>query len=201
MLFRSVRGAGNGFRLDARLLRKEFDRSAAIQHLLLRYMQSLLTQVSQSVACNRQHSVHQRLCRWLLLCLDRLSSAELAATHETIGEFLGVRRESVSRELGELKAAGIVSCHRGGISVVDRPNLEAHACACYREIKKELNHLLAALAPAAIQDEVTEHWGWRDTPAATRPHFAPVPAYLATRSAYAQQEEGVFNRRYPRVPA
>ena len=139
-----VRCAGEALRLKGSLLVAEFNRSLAVQHLLLRYTQSLFAQISQTAACNRHHSVGQQLCRWLLASLDRLPSNELRVTHESIAGMLGVRRESVSLEAAELQAAGLIHNGRGRITVVDRNKLESRACECYRGIKRELTRLLTA---------------------------------------------------------
>ncbi len=136
-----VRGAGNAFRLNGQLLVEEFNRSGAMQNLLLRYTQALLTQISQTIACNRHHSIQQQLCRWLLSSIDRLPSDELCLTQESIAGMLGVRRETITKEIGELQAAGLVQNGRGRIVVIDRTKLEARACECYRGMKSEFGRL------------------------------------------------------------
>jgi hypothetical protein len=133
----------------------EFNQSTAVQQLLLRYTQSLFAQISQTAACNRHHSVHQQLCRWLLSSLDRLPSNELKITHESIAGMLGVRRESVSKEAAELQTAGLIHNGRGRITVVDRRRLEARACECYRGIKREFGRLLNPIAPSYSTDSAT----------------------------------------------
>jgi CRP-like cAMP-binding protein len=138
-----VRTVGHAFRLKSTLLLEEFNRSPAIQLLLLRYAQSLFAQISQTAACNRHHSVHQQLCRWLLSSLDRQSSNTLEVTHESIACMLGVRRESITKEAGELQDAGIIQYARGHITIEDRAQLEAHTCECYHDIKKEFSRLLS----------------------------------------------------------
>jgi CRP-like cAMP-binding protein len=111
-------------------------------HLLLRYTQSLITQMSQTAVCNRHHSVDQQLCRWLLLSLDRLSSSHLNMTQELIANMLGVRREGVTQAAGRLQKEGVIHYSRGQITVVDRPKLEALSCECYAVVKKETDRLL-----------------------------------------------------------
>src|SRR6266480_3711427 len=137
-----VQGAGYGFRLKAQLLKDEFSRFGPMLHLLLRYTQALITQMSQTAVCNRHHSVDQQLCRWLLLSLDRLASNELAMTQELIANMLGVRREGVTEAAGKLQDAGLIRYRRGRITVLDRPGLEARSCECYQVVKKELDRLL-----------------------------------------------------------
>ena len=149
-----VRCAGCAFRLKGHLLLDEFNKSMAVQQLLLRYTQSLFAQISQTAACNRHHSVHQQLCRWLLSSLDRLPSNELKITHESIAGMLGVRRESVSKEAAELQSAGLIHNGRGRITVVDRRRLETRACECYRGIKREFGRLLN---PAAVTTYATDN--------------------------------------------
>ena len=137
-----VQSAGHGFRLRADALKTEFGRFGPTMHLLLRYTQALITQMAQTAVCNRHHSVDQQLCRWLLLSLDRLSSNELSMTQELIANMLGVRREGVTGAAGKLQAAGLISYHRGKITVLDRPGLEARCCECYQVVKTEFDRLL-----------------------------------------------------------
>jgi len=137
-----VQTAGHAYRLDRRLLKQEFDRAGLLQRLLLRYTQALMTQMSQTAACNRHHSVEQQLCRWLLLTLDRVSTRELIMTQELIAGMLGVRREGVTEAAGKLQRAGFISYRRGHIAVLDRSGLQSHACECYGVLKKELTRLL-----------------------------------------------------------
>jgi CRP-like cAMP-binding protein len=133
--------AGHAYRLKKRVLMQEFERGGDLQHLLLRYTQALLTQISQNAVCNRHHSVDQQLCRWLLLSLDRQSSNELRMTQELISHMLGVRREGVTEAAGRLQRAGLIRYHRGTITVLDRPSLEHRACECYAVVKKEADRL------------------------------------------------------------
>jgi len=137
-----VQSAGHAFRLKAELLKDEFGRFGATMHLLLRYTQALITQMSQTAVCNRHHSVDQQLCRWLLLSLDRLSSNELSMTQELIANMLGVRREGVTEAAGALQAAGLIRYKRGRITVLDRPGVEARCCECYQVVKTEFERLL-----------------------------------------------------------
>jgi len=137
-----VQSAGQGYRLKAGSLKKEFDNGGALQHLALRYTQALITQMAQTAVCNRHHSVEQQLCRWLLLSLDRLPSNELTMTQELIANMLGVRREGVTQAAGHLQAAGLIRYSRGRIEVLDRPMVEARVCECYAVVKKEYDRLL-----------------------------------------------------------
>jgi CRP-like cAMP-binding protein len=137
-----VQSAGYAYRQKGQLLKEEFNRAGELQHLLLRYTQALLTQMSQTAVCNRHHSVDQQLCRWLLLSLDRLPSNELTMTQELIANMLGVRREGVTEAAGKLQSAGLIHYSRGRIIVFDRPLLEARACECYRVVKTEFDRLL-----------------------------------------------------------
>lgn len=134
--------AGHGYRLKMRLLTEEFDRGGPLHHLLLRYTQALMTQISQTAVCNRHHSVEQQLCRWLLLTLDRLSSKDLTMTQELIAYMLGVRREGITEAAGHLQKSGCIHYRRGHITVLDRFGLEARVCECYAVVKKEQGRLL-----------------------------------------------------------
>src|SRR4029077_14375602 len=137
-----VQSAGHAYRLPGRVLKDEFHRAAALQHLLLRYTQALLTQMAQTAVCNRHHTLDQQLCRWLLLSLDRLPSNELAMTQDLIANMLGVRREGVNDAAGKLQAAGLIHYSRGHIVVLDRLGIEARTCDCYGVVKKESDRLL-----------------------------------------------------------
>ena len=137
-----VQTAGHGYQLKARLLMEEFNRGGVMQHLLLRYTQALMTQVSQTAVCNRHHAVEQQLCRWLLLTLDRLPSNELTMTQELIASMLGVRREGITEAAGHLQQAGFNRYRRGHITVLDRSGLESRVCECYAVVKNEHDRLL-----------------------------------------------------------
>ena len=138
-----VQTAGHAYRLERRLLLQEFNQAGALQRLLLRYTQALMTQMAQSAVCNRHHTVEQQLCRWLLLTMDRIPARELVMTQELVASMLGVRRESVTEAAGHLQNAGYIRYRRGHIGVLDRAGLERQACECYGVVKKELNRLLS----------------------------------------------------------
>jgi CRP-like cAMP-binding protein len=138
-----VQSAGGAYRLSGALLKEEFARHGEMLAILLRYTQSLITQMSQTAVCNRHHSVDQQLCRWLLLSLDRLDSDEIQMTQELIANMLGVRREGVTEAAGRLQAQGVIRYARGKISVLDRPRLERLSCECYAVVKRESDRLLA----------------------------------------------------------
>jgi CRP-like cAMP-binding protein len=137
-----VQSAGQGLRLQAQLMKDEFNRAGPVLHLLLRYTQALITQMSQTAVCNRHHSLDQQLCRWLLLSLDRLRTNEVAMTQELISNMLGVRREGVTEAAVKLQEAGLISYVRGRITVLDRPGLEKRTCECYAVVKREYERLL-----------------------------------------------------------
>jgi CRP-like cAMP-binding protein len=152
----TVQTGGFGYRLKWRLMLDEFNRvggrrSGALQNLLLRYTQALITQMSQTAVCNRHHSVEQQLCRWLLLTLDRLPTNELTMTQELIASMLGVRREGITETAGNLQRAGLISYRRGHITVLDRSGLELHSCECYNVVKKEFHRLLSDTTAANSQ--------------------------------------------------
>jgi len=140
-----VQTAGYAYRLERRLLKQEFDRGGALQCLLLRYTQALMTQMTQTSVCNRHHSVEQQLCRWLLLTLDRSPTNELIMTQELVASMLGVRREGITEAAGNLQRAGLISYRRGHISVLNKSGLEAQSCECYAIVKKEMHRLLSDL--------------------------------------------------------
>ena len=142
-----VQSAGKAYRLPGPAMKEEFARGRAMQHLMLRYTQSLITQMAQTAVCNRHHSVDQQLCRWLLLSIDRLPSPEITMTQELIANMLGVRREGVTEAAGKLQKAGVISYRRGHIKVLNRSKLEKMSCECYEVVRLETARLLPLMAP------------------------------------------------------
>jgi CRP-like cAMP-binding protein len=138
-----VQSAGHAYQLSGNRLKEEFHRNGNLQLLLLRYTQSLITQMAQTAVCSRHHPVEQQLCRWLLLSLDRLPSNQLTMTQELIANMLGVRREGVNEAAGKLQKLGVIRYSRGRITVQDRPQLEQLCCECYATVKHETDRLLA----------------------------------------------------------
>lgn len=136
-----VQTAGHGYRLRKTVIKEEFDRGGALHRLLLSYTQALVTQMCQTAACNRHHSIDQQLSRWLLATLDRLPSNELVMTQGLVASALGVRREGITEAAGKLQRAGLIRYRRGHIAVLERSGLEAVACECYAVVKKEMSRL------------------------------------------------------------
>jgi CRP-like cAMP-binding protein len=145
-----VRIAGSGYRLKADILMEEFQRCGAVQHLLLRYTQALLAQMSQTAVCNRHHSVDQQLCRFLLQSLDRLQGNEIAMTQELIANSLGVRREGVTTAATCLQKAGLIRYARGQIEVLDRKGLEVRSCECYAVVRDKYAEALSGTVDDAV---------------------------------------------------
>jgi CRP-like cAMP-binding protein len=139
-----VQSEGIAWRLTRARLKGEFTRHGQMLHLLLRYTQSLITQMAQTAVCNRHHALEQQLCRWLLLSLDRIETSELRMTQELIANMLGVRREGVTEAAGRLQKLGVIRYSRGKIAVLDRARLESLSCECYAVVKKETDRLLGA---------------------------------------------------------
>ncbi len=137
-----VQAAGVAMRMQARDLRKEFERAGAAQQILLRYSQALMMQIGQTAVCNRHHNLDQQLCRWLLMSIDRLPGSDLSMTQELIANMLGVRREGVTEAAGKLQQAGAIRYQRGRITVLDRVQLERLACECYEAVRSEYMRLL-----------------------------------------------------------
>lgn len=137
-----VQSDGAGIRMPANEFKKEFNGSAVVLHLMLRYTQALMTQMTQTAVCNRHHSLDQQLCRWLLLSLDRSRGDELSMTQELIAKMLGVRREGVHEAASKLQDAGLIRYSRGHIQVLDRKELEMRSCECYAAVKREYDRLL-----------------------------------------------------------
>lgn len=130
------------FRLGVELLGREIQRDCPLSRALLRYTDSLIGQTGRIAACNRHHSLEQRLSRWILSCLDRVATDEMAMTHEVIAQVLGVRREGVTQAAGNLQGAGLIHCGRGHLAILDRRGLEARACECYAVLKRERERLI-----------------------------------------------------------
>jgi CRP-like cAMP-binding protein len=132
---------GNGVRLETSMLKTEFKLGGALQTLLLRYLHSMLLQISQVAACNRMHHVEPRLARWLLMTCDRTEQEEMPLTQEFLALMLGTRRAGVSEVAVELQKDGLISYTRGHMIIKDREGLEDTACECYGIIKAEYNRL------------------------------------------------------------
>jgi CRP-like cAMP-binding protein len=141
-----VQIAGGALRVKASVLEGEFARGGHCHRVLLLYTQALLTQISQTAVCNRLHAIEKRLCRWLLLSLDRIDGDELQMTQEFIAYNLGGRRESVTVAAGHLQDAGLIHYSRGHIRILDREGLENAACECYGVVRDEFDRLLAKAA-------------------------------------------------------
>jgi CRP-like cAMP-binding protein len=134
---------GEALRMDARALRDNFFRGGSFQRVLLRYIESLIAQISLTAACNRMHTLEKRFCRWLLLIRDRVDSDELILTQEFIANMLGGRRETVTVAAGRLQDAGLIQYSRGRLKIVDRKGLEGAVCECYRAVSDECSRLFA----------------------------------------------------------
>jgi CRP-like cAMP-binding protein len=139
-----VHSAGPAYRLSAQLLLDEFNRHGELLHILLRYTQSLIIQMSQTAVCNRHHTVGQQLCRWLLSTLDRLPGPELLVTQELMANMLGVRREGVTEAASKLQKQGVIEYKRGRLKIIDRPELERLSCECYRSVKTKTERLFSS---------------------------------------------------------
>jgi CRP-like cAMP-binding protein len=137
-----IQSAGGAYRLPAEMMKQEFDRGGAVLHLLLRYTQALMTQMVQTAACNKHHSLDQQLCRWLLLSLDRLQGTEMRMTRTLIAHMLGVTSETATEGVLRLQAAGLIDYKAGRIVVSDRKGLEKRSCECYAVVKQEYDRLL-----------------------------------------------------------
>jgi CRP-like cAMP-binding protein len=137
-----VQSAGGAYRLTAQLMKEEFDLGGPVLHLFLRYTQALITQMVQTAACNRHHSLDQQLCRWLLLSLDRLQGTEMVMTQALIAHMLGVPLTGATEGALKLQTAGLIDYRQGRIRVLDRGGLEKRTCECYAVVKKEYDRLL-----------------------------------------------------------
>ena len=137
-----VQNAGHAYRLKSQVLKQEFYAGGSLQRLLLLFASALMTQMVQTAACNRHHSVDQQLCRWMLLSLDRLPSNQISMTQKLIGNMLGLSSENVTVAAGALQKASLIHYDRGQITVLDRPGVEKRSCECYGVVKTESDRLL-----------------------------------------------------------
>ncbi|MFT7388451.1 MAG: CRP-like cAMP-binding protein [Candidatus Endobugula sp.] len=151
-----VQSAGYAYKMKTQDFKEEFNHHGEIMTLMLHYAQSLITQMTQTAACNRHHSIDQQLCRWLLLSLDRLQDNDLCMTQELIANMLGVRREGVTEAAGKLQKLGVIKYSRGHITVLDRDKLEALSCECYAVVKKETDRLLPVSPAIFAQSSTTK---------------------------------------------
>lgn len=144
-----VQLAGDGLRMRADVLKKEFNKCGLLQDLLLRYTQAFIAQIAQTAACNQAHEIQARLAKWLLLCQDRSPSNDLELTHEFIATMLGIRRAGVTIAAGALRQGGLIEYSRGRITITDRERLEAVSCECYPILRKEFARLVSVRGQAA----------------------------------------------------
>ncbi|MHB8535742.1 MAG: Crp/Fnr family transcriptional regulator [Sulfuricaulis sp.] len=137
-----VQNAGHAYRLKSQMLKNEFNAGGSLHRLLLLFASALMTQMVQTAACNRHHSVDQQLCRWMLLSLDRLPSNQISMTQKLIGNMLGLSGDNVTVAAGVLQKANLIHYDRGQITVLDRPGVEKRSCECYGVVKTESDRLL-----------------------------------------------------------
>jgi CRP-like cAMP-binding protein len=137
-----VQSAGGAYRLSAEVMKNEFERAGPVLHLLLRYTQALMTQMVQTAACNKHHSLDQQLCRWLLLSLDRLQGTDMLMTPTLIAHMLGVPQDVATEGALKLQDAGLIDYKDGRIRVLGRAALEKRSCECYAVVKEEYDRLL-----------------------------------------------------------
>ena len=164
-----VQSEGWAYRLMSRLLHAELMQGVATQQLLLRYVQALITQIAQTAICNRHHAIEQRICRRLLLSLDRANAVELTLTHDVLANLLGVWRDGVTKATRELQRSGVIHYHRGHITVINRAALEARCCECYGVVKRETDRLQGRSADVAGVPEYRA-----GNPLIRRAHRAPA---------------------------
>jgi CRP-like cAMP-binding protein len=137
--------AGEAFRIDADVIKAQFDRRGALHLVLSRYIHTLFMIASQSAACNRRHGIEARLCRWLLMSADGIGSNSVGITQEYLATMLGVRRAGVTEAALKLQNAGWIAYSRGSVEILDRPALERAACECYHVVRQEYERLFGSL--------------------------------------------------------
>jgi CRP-like cAMP-binding protein len=136
-----VQVEGSGFRIDAKFLKEQFERPGQLRSHLQKYVLANLVQSAQNAACNRLHTIAERLARWLLTCHDRVGSDRMPLTHEFLAQMLGAPRTTVTLAAGMLHQAGLIDYSRGHVTIKDRPGLEKTCCECYGVVRKEFDRL------------------------------------------------------------
>ena len=131
----------SGFRIDAQFVKEQFERPGQLRNHLQKYLLANLFQSAQNAACNRLHTISERLARWLLTCHDRVESDRMPLTHEFLGQMLGAPRTTVTLAAGMLHQAGLIDYSRGHVTIKNRPELENAACECYGVVHKEFLRL------------------------------------------------------------
>lgn len=137
-----VQVAGSAIKIDAQIVRQEFNRNGELHDVLLHYTQAFLAQVSQTATCNSLHTLEQRLPRWLLETQERIHSNHLPLTQEFIAYMLGVRRAGVTQTAQKLQERKLIQYRRGNVQILNQAGLEASACECFKTIKAEYDRLL-----------------------------------------------------------
>ena len=145
-----VQSAGQGWRLPASQLLAEVERGGETLRLLLLYAQALLTQMTQTAACNRHHTLNQQCCRWLLMSFDRLGGSDMVMTQQLIAKMLGVKSDEVTAAATPLQASGAIEYRNGRIRLLDRPVLQRASCGCYEVVRQETDRLLPTAAVATL---------------------------------------------------
>jgi CRP-like cAMP-binding protein len=146
--YATVQHSGKLARITPAALRAAFARGGALQPLLLRYTLAFMSQISQTAACNRLHSIDERLARWLLMVHDRMGKDTVQLTHQFLANMLGVRRSGVTVAAGALEAEKLIRNTRGSITILDRRGLEDRACECYEVVAEETERILATRSNA-----------------------------------------------------
>ena len=134
--------AGQATKIKAQPVLDQFDENLRLRNVVLRYLNVVLTQVSQSALCNRFHTLEERLCRWLMISRDIIDSDEIPLTQELLSQMLGVARTGVTMTAGALSQSGLIRYRRGRITILDRAALADASCECYRIVKQEFDQFL-----------------------------------------------------------
>ena len=139
--------AGQAHRIDSERLEELKHASPTLRDALSRYADCLIAQVLQSVACNVLHRLEPRFARWLLTVQDRSGTSDVPLTQEFLAEMLGVQRTTVSAVARTFNDRGLIRYARGRIVVLDRPGLEAAACACHAAVVEHFERVLPGVYP------------------------------------------------------
>ncbi|WP_164843881.1 Crp/Fnr family transcriptional regulator [Croceicoccus ponticola] len=154
--------SGRAYRVSAEVIRQSFDRSANFRRVIMRYMQALMQESAQRIACIRHHSILEQLCRTLLMASDRMQSEHVNLTQEQLAVAIGCRREAVSVAANKIQAAGLIDYGYGKITILNRPGLEARACECYAVLSQAFSEFLPR--QSSVQNHTCNHEGQTDEP-------------------------------------
>ena len=134
--------AGEALKMPIAPFMAAIEGNTGLRNLVFRYLRAYIAQVSQSVACNRLHTIEERFAKWLLMNHDRVPGDEIHITQEFLADMLGVHRPSVSLIARQFQQLGLIRYSRGLVTILDRPAIEDASCECYGVVRKQFERSL-----------------------------------------------------------